>query len=467
MNFAESRFWGLLAAGMVVIILFRWALGSWLGTRRDEFDKVALFSLGLFLLLCVSWVTFLIFLLVAILSYVGLRWILQRHRDSWHQYLFVLIPLQLAPLFYYKYANFAVNEVLGFHVPSLSHLVIPVGISFYTFQKVAFVVDTLAFKQPLPRFLDYLNFAGFFPQIVAGPIERRKDLLPQLEAFRFHWQAGQINQGAERIALGFFFKMCLADNLAGFFDASSSTNAYQIWLENLLFGLRIYYDFAGYSLIALGLASMLGVRLTLNFASPYCSTSMVEFWRRWHITLSQWFRDYLYVPLGGGRVRWWAFNVALVFIVSGVWHGAGWNFVLWGAIHGAALIVNRLFGKRLKLPAVIGWGLTMLTSFCAWLGFYETRTSVLVAKVKTLLTPHAYNGAALHDVMHQLASSNGFVLICFLLLAAATLLFEWQSVARRDVPYYYLCKPAVLIALVILTVILAPAKSNGFIYFAF
>ena len=302
---------------------------------------------------------------------------------------------------------------------------------------------------------------------MAGPIERRKDLLPQMEAFRFRWQAGQINQGAERIALGLFFKMCLADNLAGFFDGSSTTNAYQIWLQNLLFGLRIYYDFAGYSLIALGLAYMLGVRLTLNFASPYCATSMVEFWRRWHITLSQWFRDYLYVPLGGGRVRWWAFNVALVFVVSGIWHGAGWNFVLWGAIHGAALIVNRIFGRRLKLPSIFGWTLTMFTSFFAWLGFYETRTVVLVTKVRTLLTPHAYNGAALHEFARGFALSNSFVMLCFLLLTAVVLLLEWQSVARRDEPYHYLCHPAVLVALVILTVILAPAKSNGFIYFAF
>lgn len=467
MNFAESRFWGLLAVGMTVIALLRWIFGSLLGTRRDEFDKAALLSLGLFLLLCVSWVTFIIFLVVAILSYVGLKWILRREQKSWQRYLFILIPLQLAPLVYYKYANFAVNDVLGLNVLSLRHLVIPVGISFYSFQKVAFVVDTLVFKQPLPRFLDYLNFAGFFPQIVAGPIERRKDLLPQMEAFRFRWSAEQINQGASWIALGLFFKLCLADNLATFFDSSSITNAYQIWLANLIFGLRIYYDFAGYSLTALGLASMLGVRLTLNFASPYCSSSMVEFWRRWHITLSQWFRDYLYVPLGGGRVRWWAFNVALVFVVSGVWHGAGWNFVLWGAIHGAALIVNRLFGRRLKLGVILSWPLTMLTTFCAWLAFYETRTSVLAAKVKTLLTPHAYGGAALHETVHQWSSAEGFVMICFLLLTAIILVLEWQSVARRDAPYYYLRRPAVLMVLVILTVILAPGKSNGFIYFAF
>jgi alginate O-acetyltransferase complex protein AlgI len=220
MNFAESRFWALLAAGMTVILLLRWGVGPRLGKRLDDFDKAALLSLGLFLLICVSWVTFLIFLLVAVLSYVGLKWILRQDPGSWHRYLFVLIPLQLAPLVYYKYANFAMNEVLGFDLPPLRHLIIPVGISFYTFQKVAFVVDTLAFKQPPPRFLDYLNFAGFFPQIVAGPIERRKDLLPQMQAFRFRWLPAELNHGAERIALGLFFKLCLADNLAILFDGA-------------------------------------------------------------------------------------------------------------------------------------------------------------------------------------------------------------------------------------------------------
>ena len=139
-----------------------------------------------------------------------------------------------------------------------------------------------------------------------------------MEGFRFRWSAENLNEGAGWIALGLFFKMCLADNLAVYFNGSVSNAWRLIWLNNLLFGLRIYYDFAGYSLIAVGLGRCLGVKLTLNFLSPYCSTSMVEFWRRWHVTLSQWFRDYVYIKLGGGRVRWLAFNVALVFIVSGI-----------------------------------------------------------------------------------------------------------------------------------------------------
>lgn len=467
MNFAEARFWGFLLAGLGLIALLRFALRPVLGIRRDMFDKVALVSLGLFLLLCVSWVTCVIFLVVAVGSYLGLKWLLSYdEKRRWHG-LYLLIPLQLLPLAYYKYANFAINQVLGFDFPTLQNLIIPVGISFYSFQKVAFVIDTLVLKQPLPRLLDYLNFAGFFPQIVAGPIERRRDLLPQMERFCFRWSAQNINEGVSWIAVGLFFKLCLADNLAAFFDGSSTANAYLIWLANLLFGLRIYYDFAGYSLIAFGLARCLGVKLTLNFCSPYCANSMVEFWRRWHVTLSQWFRDYLYIPLGGGRVRWWGFNIALVFVVSGVWHGAGWNFVFWGAMHGTALIVNRIAGHKLKLPAFPAWLLTMATVFCAWLGFYETRTGILALKLKTLLTPAGYNLAALREASLVFTTANGFVLMCFLILAGLALLVEWLSVARRDEPYYFLCRPAVLVGLIILTVALAPGKSNGFIYFAF
>ena len=467
MNFAEARFWGLLLAGLVIIAISRFLFQKISGANQSAFDKTALICLGLFLLLCVSWVTFLIFLAVAIGSYGGLKWVLTHEESKRRRYLYILIPLQLFPLAYYKYANFALNEVMGLDISTLRNLVIPVGISFYSFQKVAFVVDTLAFRQPLPRFLDYLNFAGFFPQIVAGPIERRNDLLPQMEQFHFRWSAANINEGASWIALGLFFKLCLADNLALYFDGSSVSNAYLIWLANFMFGLRIYYDFAGYSLVAVGLGLCLGVKLTLNFRSPYCATSMVEFWRRWHITLSQWFRDYLYIPMGGGRVAWWAFNIMLVFVVSGVWHGAGWNFVLWGAIHGTALIINRLFGKKFDLPAFPAWLLTMTISFCAWLGFYETRPGILAIKLKALFTPGMYSHAALYAAMDHLKNINGAMNAAFLALTGIILLLEWYSTKRDDAPYYFLRRPAVLAVLVILAVVAAPEKNNGFIYFAF
>jgi alginate O-acetyltransferase complex protein AlgI len=466
MNFAEVRFWELLLAGMGVILLLRLVLAR-MRLMPANFDKLALLALGLFLLGCVSAVTLVIFLAVAIGTYWGLGWILRHDETGRWKYLFVLIPLQLLPLAYYKYAHFIANQVLNLNADFFRGLVIPVGISFYTFQKVAFVVDTLHFQKPMPRFLDYMNFAGFFPQIVAGPIERRENLLPQMEQFRFRWLPQDINDGAGWIVVGLFFKCCLADNLALYFDAASPNNAYLIWLTNVLFGLRIYYDFAGYSLVALGVARCFGIRLTLNFASPYCATSTTEFWRRWHITLSQWFRDYLYIPMGGGRGRWWAFNVAVVFVVSGIWHGAGWNFAVWGAMHGAFLIINRLAGPRLKLPGFVSWAVTMLATFIAWLSFYELRPAILFAKLGTLFTPTAYNGAALHEAASRWAGPDILVLTVTLALAAVALVLEWRSLVAKNEPYDLLRRPKVLVILIVLTILLSPEEQNDFIYFAF
>ena len=467
MNFADIRFWELLVGALAVILSVRFVVSRLHPASPRSFDKIALLGLGLFLLVCVSWVTFVIFLVVAVGTYAGLGWVLRHNEAVRGRYLFVLITLQLLPLFYYKYGNFAVNQVLRFQIDWLRGLLIPVGISFYTFQKVAFVIDTLHLRKPMPRFLDYMNFAGFFPQIVAGPIERRENLLPQMEAFRFRWSKDCVNEGVSWVALGLFFKCCLADNLATYFDGSSTHNAYLIWLANVVFGLRIYYDFAGYSLIALGVARCLGIRLTLNFASPYCCTSSTEFWRRWHITLSQWFRDYVYLPLGGRRTRWWAVNLAIVFIVSGVWHGAGWNFVLWGALHGTFLTGNRLFGSKLKLPAFAAWLLTMVGSFLAWLAFYESRNIVLITKFQAVFTPGAYGSTAFREALTRWPPGDAFALSCLLAITAGVLILEWLSVRWQSQPYCLLLHPVPLMGAVVLTVSLAPATNNGFIYFAF
>jgi alginate O-acetyltransferase complex protein AlgI len=467
MNFAEIQFWELLVGGMLVIAVGHVSIGRLRPALVGKFDKAALLGLGLLMLQSVSWVTFIIFLFVAGVTYAGLGWVLRRPEASQRRYLFVLIPLQLAPLFYYKYAGFVLGQFATMQVNALAGVIIPVGISFYTFQKVAFAVDTLHFRKPLPAFLDYMNFAGFFPQVVAGPIERRDQLLPQMERFRFRWSKEDINVGAGWIALGLFFKLCLADNLVAYFDPSSATNAYLIWLANLLFGLRIYYDFAGYGLVAFGLARCLGINLTLNFESPYCATSCTEFWHRWNITLSRWFRDYIYVPLGGGRTRWWPFNVAIVFIVSGLWHGAGWNFLLWGALHGGFLITNRIVGPKLNVPAPAGWLLTVVATYFAWLSFYELRVTTLLAKAHTLVTPAAYGPVALREAFTSLSAGDAFTLACLLALIAFVLLLEWQSARRSAGPYSLLLRPASLTILVVLTVLLAPAKHNAFIYFAF
>jgi len=466
MNFAELSFWEHLGVGLAIILSLRFVFLRIFPGKVEFYDKTALVVLGLALLLMVSVVAFVIYIALSVVTYVGLKWIQSRHPRHATKYLLVLVPMQLLPLFYYKYSDFVVNRVAGLDIETLRNLAIPIGISFHSFQLVGLAVDTLVFRHPIPSFLDSLIFGSYFPQLVAGPIERRADLLPQVERFRFRWRPRDIDEGATWIAVGLFFKCCLADNLAEYFHRGLANNAYQVWMANVLFGLRIYYDFAGYSLVALGLSRCFGIRLTLNFRSPYCSTDIGEFWRRWHITLSQWFRDYVYVPLGGGRVRFWALNILVVFIISGIWHGAGWNFVWWGVLHAVFLIIVRCSGKFV-LPRPLAWALTMVAAFGAWLCFYELDTSVMLSKMAILLRPAAYSLSELKATMALYSPGDKIVLAGLGLLTLLTLGIEWLSVRRTDQPYAYLCKRPVVVVLVILTVLLAPGKNNGFIYFAF
>ncbi|RYD85594.1 MAG: MBOAT family protein [Verrucomicrobiaceae bacterium] len=467
MNFAEIRFWVLLFTALAVLLAVRVVVLRIRCQATQTYDKLALLGVGLFLLEKVSTITFAIFLLVAVGTYWALVGIQRLPERRHSRTLWILVPLQFLPLLYYKYFGFLSREFGGADWEYLRDLAIPVGISFYTFQKVGFAVDTIKFGHKLPKFLDYLNFAAFFPQIVAGPIERRGDLLPQVQDFRFRWLPGEIVEGISYIILGLFLKCCLADNLAGIDFDDSTNNPFAIWVANLIFGFRIYYDFAGYSMVALGIARCLGVSLSLNFRSPYCSTSATEFWRRWHVTLSHWFRDYVYVPLGGGRVNYWFLNVLVVFLLSGIWHGAGWNFVLWGALHGAALILHRIFSKRFQLPAALGWMITMGFVSLTWLCFYETRTAVLFSKLQTLFDLRTYTFTTLKEAAMFWEGAQGLLLLFFGIFAGCVLALEWFSLRRGLEPYWHLRRPKILAALVILTVLLAPSENNGFIYFAF
>lgn len=464
MNFAEFRFWEHLFFGLTCILVLR-AIVKRLGGHSETFDKFALMLLGIGLLLRVSLLTGIIFLFVAIGTYVSVVGIVRKKQESQRRYLWVLIPLQLLPLLFFKYSDFVVNKIGKFHVEGLLELAIPVGISFYTFQKIAFVVDTLLHQQPIPRFLDYMNFASFFPQIVAGPIERRHRLLPQMEKFRFRWNASAINDGVAWIVTGIFFKCCLADNLALHFSAENGRNAYLIWKANFLFGLRIYFDFAGYSLVALGLARCLEIDLTLNFTSPYCATNITEFWRRWHVTLSNWFRDYIYFPLGGNRTRLWSVNILVVFVISGVWHGAGWNFVLWGGLHALFLIGHRLL--RVRLPSLVSWAVTMLGVAFAWLCFYESRTDVLMGKLMALVTPDSYGKNSIREFIASLQVPQTASLAGVIALSIGAISLEWSALRRGGEPYAVFRRMPVLLLMVVLTILLAPGKNNAFIYFAF
>jgi len=257
-------------------------------------------------------------------------------------------------LFVFKYFNFFAGsaEQLGL-VVAASTLVLPVGISFYVFQAVSYVIDEKRQHIPRVRFAETLAYIAFFPQLVAGPIVRAHVFLPQLQKKRV-FNKYMFYTGMLLFAMGMFKKVVIADNVGLFVDivyeTPGATSAGNHVLAFYLYAIQIYYDFCGYSEMAIGIARTLGFKFPRNFARPYLAASITEFWQRWHISLSSWLRDYLYIPLGGnrrGRIRTYL-NLAIVMLLGGLWHGAAWTFVVWGGIHGALLAFERLVKYRPK-----------------------------------------------------------------------------------------------------------------------
>jgi len=262
-------------------------------------------------------------------------------------FLWVSLGAQLGILAFFKYFNFFIHEAarlieaVGFHVslPAL-RIILPVGISFYTFQTLSYTIDVYKGRlKPTYNFLDFAVFVAFFPHMVAGPIMRAATLLPQVMAER-RFDYAEARQGLRLVLWGLFTKVVVADNLAPFVDKiyadPSAWASGSLLLATYFFAFQIYCDFHGYSTMARGLAKLLGFDLMVNFNAPYFASSVPEFWKRWHISLTSWFRDFLYFPLGGSRAGRWKHyrNVMAVFLVSGLWHGAQWTFVAWGFLHG-------------------------------------------------------------------------------------------------------------------------------------
>ncbi len=273
------------------------------------------------------------------------------------------LTINLGILFSVKYLDFILSNIVGaagffgVELPPLTlNVILPIGISFYTFQSVGYTLDVYNRVFPAERnLLYYALYVAFFPQLVAGPIERASHMIAQYKAQRAT-SADRIASGLWLIAWGLFKKMCIADVVApfvnGIFQNPSSFNGSYTLLASALFALQIYCDFSGYSDIAIGIARIVGIDLMINFRQPYFAASLTDFWRRWHISLSTWFRDYLYIPLGGNRTSRpkWVRNTLLVFGVSGLWHGANWTFLFWGLWHGLAIVAEDLF-RRIRSTA--------------------------------------------------------------------------------------------------------------------
>lgn len=283
------------------------------------------------------------------------------------------VAANLAVLGFFKYADFlagSVEALLGLkHDPF--GIVLPLGISFFTFQQISYLVDLKRGQAPHYRFSDYALWVMLFPHLIAGPIIRHHEIIDQFALDpRRPGLSERLSRGFFLLTLGVAKKVLIADPLAAIADpvfaAAAAGRAIGVldgWIAGLAFSLQIYFDFAGYSDMAMGLGLLLGFLLPVNFLAPYRSTSIREFWRRWHITLSRFLRDYLYIPLGGNRLGTFgrAGATLATMLLGGLWHGAGWTFVAWGGLHGAALAANQIWSARgFKMPAAAGWALTML-----------------------------------------------------------------------------------------------------------
>jgi D-alanyl-lipoteichoic acid acyltransferase DltB (MBOAT superfamily) len=292
--------------------------------------------------------------------------------------LSILANLGLLGLFkYYNFFITNINELTGSQL-ILLYWALPIGLSFHTFQSLSYTIEVYRGRQKAVRHLGYYAlYVMFYPQLVAGPIERPGHLIPQL--FKRHpFSSQNLYEGLRLMAWGFFKKTVIADRVGEYADAvftnPAAMNGGNIWLAVFFFSIQIYADFSGYSDIATGSARCMGFDLVINFNRPYQAISIRDFWRRWHISLSSWFRDYVYIPLGGNRKGLFRKNINLLFtfIISGFWHGAGWTFVCWGFLHGIYVLIYDGLSKiraRIRVPTVIAWLLTGLCVGFAWIFF--------------------------------------------------------------------------------------------------
>ena len=344
------------------------------------------------------------FVLLLAGSILANYWLAERiQRSGSHRWLACGIAANLALLGWFKYANFMIHDVLRLDTPELS-IFLPLAISFFTFQQIMFLVESFRGDRVTDRLLPYAAFVAFFPHLIAGPVVRPREIMPQLLATDLAVpRADSIAEGLTIFLLGMTKKVVLADTFAHYSDVGFAAAAQgaqlsfvEAWYAAASYALQIYFDFSGYSDMAIGLARMVNVRFPLNFASPYKATDIADFWRRWHITLSGFLRDHVYIPLGGNRRGEARRNVNLMatMLLGGLWHGAAWNFVLWGGLHGLCLVVHGQY--RWNLPAAAGRTLTLLAVVVAWVPFRATGLGATLAMLRGMA---GLNGIALPQMI--------------------------------------------------------------------
>jgi alginate O-acetyltransferase complex protein AlgI len=402
-----------------------------------------------------------------------------------HRALLALgIAFNLAALGYFKYTDFFVanvNVMLGTNFPLL-HLVLPLAISFFTFQQIAYLVDCYQKDTQEYNFLNYCLFVSFFPQLIAGPIVHHGEMMPQFSDGKnrhLNWQ--NIACGVLIFGIGLFKKVVIADSFAiwanqGYAEPLALTQV-EAWATSLSYTFQLYFDFSGYTDMAIGAALLFNIRLPLNFNSPYKALSIQDFWRRWHMTLSRWLRDYVYVPLGGNRVPTHRIylNLFLTFVIGGLWHGAGWTFLLWGVLHGLALCLNRLWRSLgMQLPIYFAWAVTFLFVHSAWVVFRAPDIPTALAVFRSMLgfgqgktEPVAVPGTSgMIENWGQVASDGNLYFIAVFAMVAFFARNSMELIADRS---SFRLRHSLLVASSLLAFLLLGISSEApeFLYFNF
>ena len=412
---------------------------------EDRFRWILLIAASYFFYMCSGPVYGFLIFGVSAVSYLAARW-MERTRGERRrkQVLLFAVLACMGVLFFFKYFNFfshTLEALMGAmrirHDLVTLHIVLPVGISFYTFQAMSYVIDVYRGRtQAEHHFGKFLAFISFFPQLVAGPIERSENLLSQMKEEHV-FSYSEAMYGMKLMLWGYYKKLVIADILSSFVQTVYADprkhSGFSLVLASVFFALQIYCDFSGYSDIAVGTARLFGIRLMTNFKSPYFSQSIREFWARWHISLSTWFRDYVYIPLGGNRVtaaRHYL-NLMVTFLVSGLWHGADWTFVIWGGIHGLGRILEDLLAGRSKkeralLPAAARMLIVFVFCCFAWVFFVANSTGDAVYVITHCFTGITRPAAYLHSGFARIQMTKEvFALtgLCILVLA----FYDWVS----------------------------------------
>ncbi|EAR07919.1 MBOAT family O-acyltransferase [Reinekea blandensis] len=396
------------------------------------------------------------------------------------------ILLNIATLALFKYADFIfenVNIVTGLDIEPLN-LLLPLAISFFTFQQIAFLVDSYKGEVDDYSISDYFLFVTFFPQLIAGPIVHHKQMMPQFSSSSKQGiNLGNIEKGILIFSIGLFKKLIIADFFGGYADVGYESvdhiGFWGAWATSLSYTIQLYYDFSGYCDMAIGAALFFNINLPINFNSPYKALNIQDFWRRWHMTLSTWLRDYVYIPMGGNRKssRITSRNLLLTFFIGGVWHGAGWGFVLWGILHGLALVFHRMWTSTgLKMSKYLGWFVTFMFVHVAWVFFRAPEISVAFELIEKLFTPDL---ADVQNVIQNLFVSyhmtpillklDGPVVVLYCIFVLAYTFIGKNSIQILESEYIASWNVSLVAAaaFVIGVMALIGSKSQTFLYFNF